>query len=275
METAAPPSPQRPARTVLDGLLDLRPSLGVEPAAAPAEDAVAQGLATVGVHEFTSADYPAAANSLIFDSDGTMALGGFVFNPSDAFHETAFTVAGGVYQILNVPNSTASFATGINKDGLIVGWYQDPADVAHGFATSDGSTFSNVDFPGAKVTQALGVSDAGDIVGSWNDAANAQHGFLSSGGTFTAIDFPEAITTQATGINTQGDIVGPYVDSTGLLHGFVLSGGVFTSIDFPLATGTAALGINDTGDIAGYYSDTAGKTHGFVFADALSAPWTS
>ena len=186
MKTAAPPSP-----AVLDGLLDLRPSLGLEPTAPLAEDALAQALATVGVYEFTSADYPGAAQSLVWDSDGTTALGAFVFNPGGASSaETAFTVAGGVYQILNVPNSTISIATGINKDGLIVGTYQDLAGVIHGFTTSDGTTFSNVDFPSAKGTQAIGVSDAGDIVGLWNDAAGTQHGFLGSGGTFTAIDFP-------------------------------------------------------------------------------------
>jgi hypothetical protein len=70
---------------------------------------------------------------------------------------TAFTFAGGVYQILTVPSLNVSIATGINSAGLIVGVHEDLAGVAHGFAKS-GGTFSNVDFPGATATQAIGVT---------------------------------------------------------------------------------------------------------------------
>ena len=145
--------------------------------------------------------------------------------------------------------------------------YQDVAGSAHGFATSDSSTFNDVDFPGATSTQAIDVNDAGDIVGDYFDAANVEHGFISSGGTFTAIDFPGATSTAVAGINANGDIVGGYTDTTGTNHGFLLSGGVFTPINFPLASSTTAFGINDNGDIAGFYTDTAGKIHGFVYAD--------
>ena len=82
MENAAPPEPYRPGRAVLQGLLDLRPSLGLERAAVSAEDAVAQGLAVAKVYAFASVDYPGAAQSLVFDSDGTTAVGAFDFDPS-------------------------------------------------------------------------------------------------------------------------------------------------------------------------------------------------
>jgi hypothetical protein len=38
-------------------------------------------LAAAKVYAFASADYPGAAESLIFDSDGTTAVGAFVFDP--------------------------------------------------------------------------------------------------------------------------------------------------------------------------------------------------
>ena len=274
MTQPAPPSPQRPGRAVLRGLLDVRPSLGVERAAAAAEDAVAQGLAVAKVYAFASVDYPGAAHSLVFDSDGTTAVGGFIFDPGSATSPTtAFTFTGGVYQILTVPSSTASLATGINGAGLIVGVYEDLSGVLRGFA-NNGGTFSNVDFPGATGTQAIGVNDAGQIVGAYFDAAAVQHGFVSSGGTFTGIDFPGATGTAAAGINAAGDIVGVWSDATGS-HGFRLQAGVFTPIDFPLATSTTAFGISDTGEIAGVYNDAAGNTHGFIHASGASAPWTS
>jgi probable HAF family extracellular repeat protein len=267
MTTVAPPSAHQTIRSVLLGLLGIPPSVAVESTAVSPDDALAQPD-TANVYEFTSADYPGAAQSLVFDTDGTTALGAFIFAPGNASSPvTAFTEAAGVYQILNVPNSTASIATGINTSGLIVGAYQDVAGLIHGFATSDSSTFNHVDFPGATNTQAIDVNDAGDIVGDYFDAANVEHGFVSSGGTFTAIDFPGATSTAAAGINANSDIVGGYTDTTGTQHGFLLSGGVFTPVNFPLASSTTAYGINDNGDIAGLYTDTAGKSHGFVYAD--------
>ena len=80
-----------------------------------------------------------------------------------------------VYQILTVPSSSLSVATGINGAGLIVGLYVDLAGVVRGFA-NNGGTFSNVDFPGASGTQVIGVNDAGQMVGDYFDAAG-EHGF--------------------------------------------------------------------------------------------------
>jgi len=177
MTNAAPPSPHRPGRAVLQGLLDVRPSLGIEHerAAVSTADAVAQGLAVAQVYAFASVDYPGAAQSLVFDSDATTAVGAFIFDPgSTTSPTTAFTFTGGVYQIFTVPGSTASIATGINGAGLIVGVYQDLSNVLRGFA-NNGGTFSNVDFPGASGTQAIGVNNAGQIVGDYFDAANVEH----------------------------------------------------------------------------------------------------
>jgi hypothetical protein len=48
------------------------------------------------VYAFASVDYPGAAQSLVFDSDGTTAVGGFVFDPgSGTSPATAFTFTGG------------------------------------------------------------------------------------------------------------------------------------------------------------------------------------
>src|SRR5271165_1786950 len=120
MTATAPPSAPQTIRTVLLGLLGVPPSVVTHSVAVSPDDAVVQPD-TAKVYEFTSVDYPGAAQSLVFDTDGTTALGAFVFDPSNASSPaTAFTVAGGVYQILNVPNSTFSVATGINTSGLIV-----------------------------------------------------------------------------------------------------------------------------------------------------------
>jgi probable HAF family extracellular repeat protein len=263
MTATAPP---QTIRSVLLGILGIPPSIAGESTAISPNDAIAQPD-TAKVYEFTSVDYPGAAQTLVFDTDGTTALGAFVFAPNNGSSPvTAFTEAAGVYQILNVPNSAWSVATGINTSGLIVGTYQDVAGLTHGFTTSDSVNFTDVDFPGVNDTEVIDVNDGGAVAGTYFDAANVQHGFVGSGGTFTAVDYPGATGTAIAGINVNGDTVGAYTDATGN-HGFLLSGGVFSPIDFPLATGTTAYGINDNGDIAGVYTDTAGTSHGFVYAD--------
>jgi predicted choloylglycine hydrolase len=133
VDKTAVAEPYRSRRAVLQDLLDLRPSLGLERAIVSAEDAVARGLAVAKVYAFASVDYPGAAQSVVLDSDGTTAVGAFDFDPS-IDRTSAFTFAGGVYQILTVPSSSLSIATGINGAGLIVGLYVDLAGVVRGFA---------------------------------------------------------------------------------------------------------------------------------------------
>jgi uncharacterized membrane protein len=270
MDKAAPPSPQGSERAVLRGIMDVRPSPELE-RTADAEDAVALGLAFAQVYAFASVDYPGAALSQIWDSNGTTAVGGFDFDPSapgsDALPPTAFTFAGGVYQILTVQSSNKSLATSINTAGMIVGVYVDLVGQQHGFVY-DAGTFHDVDFPGADATQAFGVNDAGEIVGCYFDTF-LERGFVYSGGFFKPIDFPGAPVTVAFGINTAGDIVGTFFDGTsGRTRGFLRQAvnGVFTPIDFPLAGSTRAFGISDTGEIAGTYVDAAGNGRGYIYA---------
>jgi probable HAF family extracellular repeat protein len=235
----APPSPKLSQRPLLRGLLDLRPSLGPERTAV-VDEAVAGEPAAARVYSFASADHPGAAQSLIFDSDGTTAVGVFSFDPSSAASPlTAFAFSAGGYQVLPVPSSTASVATGINEGGVIVGAYTDMAGKRHGFV-DDGDTFTDVDVPGAGTTQVIGVNAGGQIVGDYFDAADVEHGFVRTEGVVTTIDFPGATGTVAAGINAAGDIVGGSTDAAGS-HGFLFRSGVFTPINFPLATSTTRL----------------------------------
>jgi len=245
------------------GLLDLRPRVGDGARTIDAQEIIAQPSAAADVYAFASVDYPGAAQSQVFDSDGTTAVGSFLFDPAST-PATAFTFTQGTYRIFAVPGSSESIATGISGTGLIVGVYQDLAGVRHGFADDDAG-FTTVDFPGASQTQAIGVNAAGQIVGEYIDAADVEHGFVTTGGTFTAIDVPGATATVAAGINTAGDIVGVFADAADY-RGFLLQGDAFTPIDFPLATRTIAFGISDIGEIAGLYDDAAGS-HGFIYAD--------
>src|SRR5262245_8669531 len=132
MTSVTAPAPHRIGRAVLRGLPDVRPARPTARAAAPAESALARGLAIARVYAYASVDYPGAAQSLVFDTDGTTAVGTFVFDPSSGTSPTtAFTFANGIYEILAVPGSNASIATGINGEGLLIGVYADLGGAVH------------------------------------------------------------------------------------------------------------------------------------------------
>jgi hypothetical protein len=176
------------------------------------DDVVALVLASAKVYKFLSVDYPGAAQSEIWDFNHGAAVGMFVFdpgaggaigtgdanpgaadanpigtgdaNPGDAgggtslslppSPKTAFTFQGDfVCRILTVPNATESFATGIDAEGRIVGWYVGLNGVRRGFV-KDGNTFNEF----GSATQVLGVSDNGRIVGSMVDTSGREHGFV-------------------------------------------------------------------------------------------------
>ena len=121
-------------KDAVSGLLDMMKRQKNEVLSAVATDeAVARALAVAKVYAYASVDYPGAAQSLVFDTDGTTAVGAFVFDPGSATSPTAaFTFAGGSYQALIDPGSTLSVATSINVAGLIVGVYEDLAGVRRG-----------------------------------------------------------------------------------------------------------------------------------------------
>jgi hypothetical protein len=233
-------------------------------ATSSALDAVAMGLATATVYHFTSADYPGAGYSIVFDMNtktGTV-VGDFQFSSTS---QTGFTLRGILYQSFVVPGSLpGSLLTGINTSGKMVGIYTDTSNVTHGVLDNAG-VFTKIDEPSGS-TIPYDINDSGEIVGQYTDTSHVIHGFSThdNGTTFTNFDFPGATATIAGGVNTAGVITGQWTDSTSKLHGFVLNGGVFNSIDFPLATDTTAIGINDSNEIAGYYTN-ATSTHGFIY----------
>ena len=81
MTTTAPPSAPETIRSVLLGLLGIPPSVGGENNRVSPDDALAHPD-TAKVYEFTSVDYPGAAQTYVFDTDGTTALGAFIFAPA-------------------------------------------------------------------------------------------------------------------------------------------------------------------------------------------------
>jgi probable HAF family extracellular repeat protein len=174
----------------------------------------------------------------------------------------------------------------MNNLGDMVGYYDNPGGVFHGYLKLKDAPFVPVDFPGAAATVTVGINDNRDVVGVYIDQAGFQHGFRLSNGVFTSIDVPGAAQTRgvtfefggglgtaAFGINNNGDIVGEYADENKVAHGFLLRDGQYTTIDAPDApqlpgTESMAVRINSHGDIVGSVNIAAWReSRGFLLKD--------
>ena len=214
-------------------------------------------IAPAFAEELTFIDVPEASGQLGTQATGINARGDIVgIYVTDTFNMHGFLLSNGTFTTIDVPGATfpgppttgGTFATAINPQGDIVGYYNDSS-------LGSGGTF------------ATAINPQGDIVGYYNDSSLGFRGFLLSGGTFTTIDVPgSGGTTAPLGINARGDIVGSYFDSvSGHVFGFLLRDGAYSTIAVPGADATGASGINSRGDIVGgYYEGPLFASHGFL-----------
>jgi hypothetical protein len=114
-------------------------------------------------------------------------------------------LAQGTYTQFDVPGALATYVSGINTSGDIVGYWVDANVNYHGFLLN-GSTYTTIDYPGATYTYLYGINDLGQIVG----VAGTNIGFLYDvvTQTFTTITCPHAFFTLPYAINNAGTIAG-------------------------------------------------------------------
>ncbi len=180
----------------------------------------------------------------------------------------------------NFPGSVQTQVTGLNNEGVTVGFWSSMNNVSlvddnHGFVEYRGH-FRNADYPTASpasppVDQLLGVNDDGVAVGFYTDANAINHGYEYNIRTerFTRVLDPNSPTASLTAaaVNDRGDVAGFYTNpATGITDGFFLSRrGQFTDLAVPNATSTTALGVNNLGEIVAVYMEAAGNKHGFTW----------
>ncbi len=211
---------------------------------------------------FTTIDFPG--------SNGTNALDINDFGDivgSYSGQTNGFLLSGGIYTTINPSvNAVISVATGINNNGVIVGYFNDIAAVLDGMQgfLFDGTTYTILNYPEATATQINGINDNGVIVGRWVENGITGHGFSYDGITWTSIDFPGADGslngTWAGDINNLGQIVGTYHHLTpgpgANSFGFILDGGAYTQLDSG-GDRTEFVGINNTGLMVGVSSSVS------------------
>ena len=213
---------------------------------------------------FVTLDPPGSVDTRAFGiSDAGDIVGLYI--TSDA-RTRGFLLKRGVYTSIDVPGSIRTNALGVTllksrgaemetRSLAIVGRYDTPDNVAHGYLLRDG-TLTTIDYPGTTFTVATGINSSGHIVGRYLGADGLFHGFALIDGEFHTIDHPDGVSIHAIGINARGDLAGYYQDAAGRFHGFELVNGVYSTIDPPgsIATGGPGgiIGINSR-EMVGFY----------------------
>jgi hypothetical protein len=186
------------------------------------------------------------------------------------------------YQNLNFPGSVQTQVTGLNDEGVQVGFWstQNTASMSNnnfGFYLRNGH-FHEVNFPTSDpasppVDQLLGVNNHDVAVGFFTNGQGSNRGYEYNVITnnFTRVlepGHPDANLTAAA-INNHGDVAGFYTTSGGVTDGFLrYYDGRFVKLAVPGASMTQAFGVNDSDEVVGTYTDGTGNsatTHGFTW----------
>lgn len=119
--------------------------------------------------------------------------------------------AGKWQQDLSLPfGSTRQAARGINKNGVVIGFFLGSDGNTHGFLLQNGVAHQ-IDYPNSKAvgTYLEGINDNGLVTGQWDDKNGNPSGFMldTATNTFTSIKIPGSTYVQPFGVNNSGLIV--------------------------------------------------------------------
>lgn len=176
------------------------------------------------------------------------------YTPKGTIYPKGFVASGSGFQSVIYPGATATYLTGINKRGSIVGYWMDINGFFHGFELQNGKFFS-ITYPGSYETLPSAINDNDMIAGTYymtnpSGAPGPGQGFTELKGSYQAIFMPNGDAIQLSDISNTGDIIGADVQGT-VPRAFFYKSGVFKFIAVPKASFTAANGINASDVIVG------------------------
>ena len=187
----------------------------------------------------------------------------------DSEGSRGFLLSGGQFTRIDKPDSSFTWAFGLNDAGDVVGvWDGGSFHFRDGrFRTAPSGSVPGFNF------RLFDIQDNGRVMVGTAISNSAINGFISRRqGEVELISYPglPGNCTAIRGMNERGDVVGSVVTDPdncfppfGDSRGFLLRDGEFTPINFPGAQGTDAWDINDDGVIVGRYLDRAGRVVGF------------
>lgn len=188
----------------------------------------------------------------------------------------------------NFPHSAQTQVTGLNDEGITVGFFsnENASNTADdnnvGFWEQNGR-FHEVRIPSRNqanppVSQLLGVNNSGWAVGFYNDSQGNAHGFAYNPrfNEFKNVTVKGATSVTAAAVNDESTIAGFYTNAAGDTDSFVQwTNGKTITLAAPGASATNATGINDNGEVVGTYTVGTGNnavTYGFTW---LNGKWTT
>jgi len=224
-------------------------------------------------------------NQLLGINDNGL-IAGYFGSGAQGHPNKGYLLGQGSYTDENFPGSVQTQVTGLNDDGVTVGFWsaQNTKSMTNnnfGFYDANGQ-FHTVDFPtgdnaSPQVDQLLGVNDHDVAVGFYTNGQGGNRGYTYNIGTgqFTRVLVPGAPAGEAgpsltaAAINNNGDVAGFYAKSKSVTDAFLLlADGKFMTLAVPGASMTQAFGVNDSDEVVGAYTDGSGNsatTHGFTW----------
>ena len=214
------------------------------------------------------------------NDDGLIA--GYFGSGAQGHPNMGYLLNGTSYQGQDFPGSVQTQVTGLNSDGVTVGFYSgmNTASMTNdnsGFVDVAGS-FRTADYPAADpasppVDQLLGVNDNDIAVGFYTDAKGSNHGYEYNIGDHAysrVLDPADAgASLTAAAINDHGDVAGFFANGKGTTVAFLkTAGGQFRTLAYPGASATSAFGVNGGDEVVGGYTDGSGNSatsHGFTW----------
>jgi uncharacterized membrane protein len=157
------------------------------------------------------------------------------------------------YASIIIPNSAATYVSGINASGTVVGEYYDSSYLEHGFIYQ-GGTVTSFDAPGAaNGTTAIAIKNDGTVVGSYYDANYVPHGYIytPATSTFTTVDMPGASSTTLGGVDTRGVVFGVATEANNTEAAFSYIKNKFTTL--PINGSAVITSVSEKGSLAGYF----------------------
>jgi hypothetical protein len=179
------------------------------------------------------------------------------------------------YQFITLPLPVPGQAVGINDEGLVTGFYTDPAtgDV-FSFQYLHGDLKTGISGPGDTYTSIGPANNFGLEGGNYGDLSNQQAVIYDiRRGTFTPLpEIPGMPFSFGDGLNDFGHASGIAYPSGNWLDGgnglgtnWIWDGRDYSFFEVPGAVnGTVAGGINDWDQVAGFFIDASGSPQGFV-----------
>jgi chitinase len=172
----------------------------------------------------------------------------------------AMLYSGGKLVNLSPAGQELSYALGINKSGVVVGYYATLSNQYSAFLWvpnkpngTTGTLATLGDQLGGTYSIGTALNDSGEVVGAATVANGNLHGFLYSAGKMTDLGTFGGIYSYANAINNVGEVVGWSDLSSEVAHAFLYSGGKMTDLGIlPAAKGSVATGINNSGVIVGF-----------------------